>query len=69
MPKSFNSSFTMFVYLRGHHVLEYYFAADTRMAANDTRMAPNSTEGEGWRGPNLISPRDRIWASENRWGD
>jgi hypothetical protein len=32
----FHSSITMFVYLRGHHLLEYYFSVpDARMAAND----------------------------------
>jgi hypothetical protein len=36
MPRVFNSSFTMFVYLKGHHLLEYYFAvSDARIAAND----------------------------------
>jgi hypothetical protein len=36
MPRQYNSSFTMFVYLKGHHLLEYYFAvADTRLSAND----------------------------------
>ena len=36
MPLSFNSSFTMFVYLKGHDLLEYYFAiSDTRLSAND----------------------------------
>jgi hypothetical protein len=32
----FHSSITMFVYLKGHHLLEYYFSvSDARMAAND----------------------------------
>ena len=34
--KRFDSSVTMFVYLRGHHLLEYYFSiSDARLAAND----------------------------------
>ena len=44
MPRRFNSSFTMFVYLNGHHLLEYYFAvADTRRCANDPRHAGTET--------------------------
>jgi hypothetical protein len=36
LPRSFDSSITMFVYLNGHHLLEYYFALDdTRDAANE----------------------------------
>ncbi len=36
MTELFNSSFTMFVYLKGHDLLEYYFCvSDARMAAND----------------------------------
>ena len=36
MTKRFNSAFTMFVFLRGHHLVEYYFAVrDARTAAND----------------------------------
>lgn len=36
MPRHFNSSFTMFVYLNGHQLLEYYFdLSDTRLSAND----------------------------------
>jgi hypothetical protein len=36
MPRRFNSSFTMFVYLRGHPLLEYYFGVlDTHLSAND----------------------------------
>jgi hypothetical protein len=32
----FHSSITMFVYLKGHHLLEYYFSVpDARLAAND----------------------------------
>jgi hypothetical protein len=32
----FHSSITMFVYLKGHHLLEYYFSvSDARIAAND----------------------------------
>jgi hypothetical protein len=36
MPGLFHASFTMFVYLRGHHLIEYYFSvSDSRVAAND----------------------------------
>lgn len=36
MPRRFNSSFTMFVYLSGHSLLEHYFQLfDTLTAAND----------------------------------
>ena len=36
MAKRFDSTLTMFVYLKGHHLLEYYFAiSDTRDAANE----------------------------------
>jgi hypothetical protein len=36
LPRSFDSTITMFVFLNGHHLLEYYFAlADTRDAANE----------------------------------
>jgi hypothetical protein len=36
MIKRFNSAFTMFVFVRGHQVVEYYFAVrDARIAAND----------------------------------
>jgi hypothetical protein len=36
MIKRFNSAFTMFVFLKGHHVVEYYFAVrDAHTAAND----------------------------------
>jgi hypothetical protein len=36
MPRPYNSATTMFVYLKGHHVLEYYFGvANARTAAND----------------------------------
>jgi hypothetical protein len=36
MRELFHASSTMFVYLRGHHLLEYYFSvADARIAAND----------------------------------
>ncbi len=32
----FHSSSTMFIYLKGHHLLEYYFSvSDARVAAND----------------------------------
>jgi hypothetical protein len=44
MPRRFNSSFTMFVYLNGHHLLEYYFAlADTRKSANGQLHAGTET--------------------------
>jgi hypothetical protein len=43
MPRRLDSSFTMFVYLRGHHLLEYYFAvSDTGAAANDSCMDAHS---------------------------
>jgi hypothetical protein len=36
MPQRFNSMFTMFVFLKGHPLLAFYFAvADTQAAAND----------------------------------
>ncbi len=36
MLEYFHSSSTMFVYLKGHHLLEYYFAvSDVFAAAND----------------------------------
>jgi hypothetical protein len=35
-PRYFDAAFTMFVYLHGHHLIEYYFAvADARVSAND----------------------------------
>jgi hypothetical protein len=38
VQKLFHYSSTMFVYLRGHRLLEYYFSvADARIAANDMR--------------------------------
>lgn len=38
MPRRFDSAFTMFVHLKGHRVLEYYFdLTDARAAANDSR--------------------------------
>ncbi len=38
MSRRFNSAFTMFVFLKGHHIVEYYFAVrDARTAANDVR--------------------------------
>jgi hypothetical protein len=44
MPRRFNSSFTMFVYLNGHQLLEYYFAlSDTRSSANDLLHAGTET--------------------------
>jgi len=40
MRKFFHSSSTMFVFLKGHHLLEYYFSmADARRAANDFDQA------------------------------
>ena len=39
MPRFFHASSTMFVYLRGHHLLEYYFSVhDARIAANDLHL-------------------------------
>jgi hypothetical protein len=39
MPRRLESSFTMFVYLKGHHLLEYYFAvSDTAISANDSHL-------------------------------
>jgi hypothetical protein len=39
MLKQFTSTFTMFVFLKGHHLLEAYFAlSDTRACANDLRL-------------------------------
>jgi len=36
MQQQFTASLTMFVFLRGHHLLESYFTtADARIAAND----------------------------------
>jgi hypothetical protein len=36
MTKRFNSAFTMFVFLRGHPSVQYYFGVrDVRTAAND----------------------------------
>jgi len=36
MQPSFHASVTMFVFLKGHHLLEYYFSvSDSRSAAND----------------------------------
>ncbi len=38
MTRRFNSAFTMFVFLKGHHIVEYYFGVrDARTAANDVR--------------------------------
>ncbi len=43
MPIPYNSATTMFVYLKGHHVLEYYFGVlNARLAAND--RAPRAAE-------------------------
>jgi hypothetical protein len=45
MPKRYNSSFTMFVYVNGHHLLDYYFAiSDSRMSANDWDVVTRSSE-------------------------
>ena len=34
--KRYHASLTMFVFIKGHHLLEYYFAmADAHEAAND----------------------------------
>lgn len=39
MLTPFHSSCTMFVYLKGHHLIEYYFAvSDARAAANDRHL-------------------------------
>jgi hypothetical protein len=36
MQQCFHASATMFVFLKGHHLLEYYFSvSDCRSAAND----------------------------------
>ena len=36
MHSNFHASATMFVFLKGHHLLEYYFSvSDSRSAAND----------------------------------
>jgi hypothetical protein len=36
MRKRFHSAFTMFVFLKGHHLVEYYFGVrDAHTAAND----------------------------------
>jgi hypothetical protein len=56
MPKHYNSSFTMFVYVNGHHLLEYYFAiSDSRMSANDfevvTRGGVSALPGKPRRRP------------------
>ncbi len=38
--RSLDSTATMFVYLRGHHLWEYYFSVDdSRLAANDQPAA------------------------------
>jgi hypothetical protein len=40
-----HASLTMFVFLRGHHVLEYYFSvADAWLAANDRDAAQRPAE-------------------------
>jgi hypothetical protein len=46
-PQRFNSRFTMFVYLNGHRLLEYYFAvSDTRLSANDAgHSGPDTMRG------------------------
>jgi hypothetical protein len=57
MPRQYNSSFTMFVYLKGHNLLEYYFTIpDARVSANDWDVASGSdgisvSPGEPWRCP------------------
>lgn len=39
MLKQFTSTFTMFVFLKGHHLLEAYFTvSDTHVCANDPRL-------------------------------
>ena len=46
MPRRFNSSFTIFVYLNGHNLLEHYFAvSDTRTSANDSKMKSRAGGG------------------------
>jgi hypothetical protein len=41
MLPEFHSSATMFVFLKGHHLLEYYFSvSDSRSAANDLVIRP-----------------------------
>jgi hypothetical protein len=41
MHPDFHASATMFVFLRGHHLLEYYFSvSDSRSAANDRGITP-----------------------------
>jgi len=41
MHSSFHASATMFVFLKGHHLLEYYFSvSDSRNAANDLHPHP-----------------------------
>ncbi len=43
MLEMFHSSSTMFVYLRGHQMWEYYFSVnDSREAANDREPSPTS---------------------------
>lgn len=35
-PAEFNAALTMFVYLKGHHLLEYYFEiSDIRECSNE----------------------------------
>ena len=48
MPRQYNSSFTMFVYLKGHDLLEYYFAiSDSRLSANDLDAVSRGGEVSG----------------------
>jgi len=45
MRSSFHASATMFVFLKGHDLLEYYFAvSDARRAANDC-IGPHEPDG------------------------
>jgi hypothetical protein len=40
MQPSFHASATMFVFLKGHHLLEYYFSvSDSRSAANEVPVS------------------------------
>ncbi len=43
-PRRYNSSVTMFVFLRGHGLLEYYFSvADAHLSANDSDIRGGNT--------------------------
>lgn len=59
MAAHFSASFTMFVFLKGHHVLESYFTvSDCRVSANDADLSvcssrlqcrvPESVDHRGW---------------------